>query len=141
MTTRTRDTQVKAAKKVDVISEREFLEKFGTARFLEGCTIKRGQVRVPGYSSRTTIWKWHKVLMQTIDDYVLCPTTFRPLTGKRKPFNLHQVWCLLKVARWMRSHPDPDENKLLDYLEREKDNFTHKQYFGEYHHVKIKNDC
>lgn len=135
MQVRTHDTQVKTAKKVEIISEREYLKKFGTSRFLENYTIKRQDLHVPGYSSRTTIWEWHKILMATIDDYVMCPITFRPLTGKRKRFNLHQVWCLIKVGRWMRSHPNPTYEKLVDYLEREKDGFTHEQYFGEYIHA------
>ncbi|MGL5876264.1 MAG: hypothetical protein ACRC2V_00520 [Xenococcaceae cyanobacterium] len=120
---------------VEVISEQEFYKKFGTDRYLEEYTVLRGSLKIPGVKSRTTIWKWDRILKANIPDYLVSPNTGQLLWDKRWDLNLHQLWCIKKVSWWMRSHPNPTYEKLRAFLKSNKHQFSHRAYFEELFYV------
>jgi hypothetical protein len=120
---------------VKVISEQEFCREFGTDRYLETHTVPRSKLKIPGVNSRTTIWKWDRILKANIPDYLVSPNTGQLLWDKGWDLNLHQMWCLRLVYWWMRSHPNPTYEKLRAYLKKNKNKFSHKTYFEELFHV------
>jgi hypothetical protein len=121
---------------VQVISEQEFCREFGTDRYLETYTVPRSKLKISGVKSRTTIWEWDRILKANIPDYLVSPNSGQLLWDKRWGLNLHQLWCIKKVARWMRSHPNPRYEKLRAYLKENKHQFSHRAYFEELFHVK-----
>jgi hypothetical protein len=120
---------------VEVISEQEFCRDFCTNNSLELYTIPRSKVKIPGVKSRTTIWKWDRILKANIPDYLICPYTGRQLWEKGEDLNLHQLKCLKQVSQWMRSHPNPKYEKLRAFLKENKEKFSIQAYFEELPHV------
>jgi hypothetical protein len=121
---------------VEVISEEEFCRKFGIDRHLENYTISRSKVKIPGVKSRTTIWNWDRILKANIPDYLISPNTGQLLWDKGWDLNIHQLWCLRKVSRWMKkSQPNPTYKKLRAYLKENQHKFSHRAYFEELIHV------
>ncbi len=153
----------------DLINSREFAARQASLLLANGFHIRRTELLIanPNTGSvvcRKTLNTWDTKLQahRNIPDYRRDPRTGKSLWDKRKPWNLHQVWCLQKVAKYMQTpsiyrsteskkqnakakkqkHAEPQEVKYIlrlptyeelnDYLAANSKLFTHSQFLEEY---------
>ena len=81
--------------------------------------------------SRPTAYQWDLALLESVTDYAVDPNTGELLWQAGKPWNQHQMWCLLKVKRWMAQSPKPTLDDLKNHLSTNQHLYSHQQFFKE----------
>ena len=81
--------------------------------------------------SRVTAYGWDLILLESVNDYSTDPNTGQSLWEAGQPWNHHQMWCLLKVKRWMAAVPKPTLDDLRSHLSSNQQLYSHAQFFKE----------
>ncbi len=81
--------------------------------------------------SRPTAYQWDLALLESVTDYAVDPNTGATIWQAGKPWNSHQMWCLLKVKRWMAAVPKPTLDDLRNHLSQHQSLYSHQQFFKE----------
>lgn len=153
--------EVEAVVPVELLNEREFSTSF----FRNTYGIPRSKLLISnnrgGVVCRKTLFAWDSQLQShpKMADYRRDPHTKESLWEPGKPWNLHQAWCLQKLADFMQTPSIPrfSESRrgrrrsgeaksdaepyllrcptyaeLFHYLWYQQETYTHKQFFQEY---------
>ena len=140
---------------VKVVNEREFAAMTSILRNARG--IPRTKLLIPngrgGVVCRKTVFTWDEKLQAhpQMSNYRKDPRTKESLWSKGKPWNLHQVWCLQKVATFMQTPSiprttegqkeelgnnydlrTPTYEELYHHLWYQAENYTHYKFIEEY---------
>jgi hypothetical protein len=81
--------------------------------------------------TRPTAYAWDLILLESVGDYSTDPNTGESLWEAGAPWNPHQMWCLLKVKKWMAQSPKPTLNDLRSHLSSNQQLYSHAQFFKE----------
>ena len=80
---------------------------------------------------RATAYRWDLILLESVNDYAVDPNTGEPIWQAGQPWNQHQMWCLLKVKKWMSQSPKPTLDDLRNHLSQHQSLYSHQQFFKE----------
>jgi len=82
--------------------------------------------------ARQTAYQWDLALLESVTDYAVDPNTGQSIWQAGQPWNQHQMWCLLKVKKWMSQSPKPTLDDLKNHLSQHQSLYSHQQFFKEY---------
>ena len=82
--------------------------------------------------ARQTAYGWDLILLECVADYSQDPNTGASLWEAGQPWNHHQMWCLVKVKRWMAAVPKPTLDDLRSHLSHNQQLYSHQQFLKEY---------